>query len=262
MDMRVLFQDAAIVAGFSSIAMVLSWEWQRRRRNAGIVDITWASCLALAALYYGAVGDGALLPRMLVAILGAIWGFRLASHLLARVLKEAEDGRYRFLRAHWQDSQLKFFLFFQGQVLLVLLFSLPFHIAAQNPNDDWNAWLFAGVAIWLISIAGESIADAQLATFRHNPSNRGKTCRSGLWGYSRHPNYFFEWLHWFSYCCIAVGASGAVWALIGPITMLVTLCWVTGIPFVEAQSLRSRGEDYRHYQQTTSPLIPWFKRKI
>lgn len=262
MNLAMFFKDAAVVAAFTSIAMMLSWAWQRRKQNAGIVDITWACCLAFAALYYGAVGEGAIVPRMLVALLGAIWGFRLASHLLARVLSEPEDGRYAFLRAHWKGSQWKFFLFFQGQVLLVLLFSVPFHIAAQNPTAGFTSWILVGIVVWLISIGGESLSDSQLANFRKNTTNRGKTCRAGLWRYSRHPNYFFEWLHWFSYCFFAVGATGAVWALIGPITMLVTLCWVTGIPFVEAQSLRSRGEDYRNYQRTTSPLIPWFPKKL
>jgi steroid 5-alpha reductase family enzyme len=252
--------DIGVVAGFSCIAMALTWEWQRRTRNAGFVDISWACCLAFAALYFGATGDGALLPRLLVGILGAMWGFRLANHLLARVLTEREDGRYAFLRQHWQDSQWKFFLFFQMQVLLVLLFSTPFRIAAQNTQADMNVWILLACTVWVLSIAGESLADRQLAEFRGNPANRGKTCRAGLWRYSRHPNYFFEWLHWFSYCCLAVGVSGAAWTLIGPATMLVTLCWVTGIPFVEAQSLRSRGEDYRDYQRTTSALIPWFPK--
>jgi steroid 5-alpha reductase family enzyme len=259
-DIETLKHQALWVAALSSLAMMLSWSWQKRRSNAGIVDITWAVCLAFSALYYGALGAGALLPRMLVGIFGAIWGFRLASHLLVRVLHEAEDGRYAFLRAHWQGSQWKFFLFFQGQVLLVLLFSTPFYIAAQNPHAGFTLPIIAGIVVWCVSIAGESIADAQLANFRKNPANRGKTCRAGLWGSSRHPNYFFEWLHWFSYCLFAVGAAGSAWALVGPATMLVTLCWVTGIPFVEAQSLRSRGEDYREYQRTTSPLIPWFRR--
>ena len=100
MNLAMFIKDAAVVAGFTSLAMVFSWLWQRRRSNAGIVDITWACCLAFAALYYGAVGEGAIVPRMMVALLGAIWGFRLASHLLARVLSEPEDGRYEIGRAH------------------------------------------------------------------------------------------------------------------------------------------------------------------
>jgi steroid 5-alpha reductase family enzyme len=223
--------DFATVAAFSSVAMICTWLWQKRTKNAGFVDIMWACCLAFAALFYGATGQGALLPRMLVGLLGAIWGFRLANHLLARVLSEKEDGRYAYLRKHWKGNQWKFFLFFQGQVLLVLLFSVPFYVAAQNPEANFTFWNIAGVLVWIIAIAGESIADRQLARFRQDQNNRGKTCREGFWRYSRHPNYFFEWLHWFSYCLFAVGTTHLAWAFIGPVTMLVTLCWVTGIPF-------------------------------
>jgi steroid 5-alpha reductase family enzyme len=258
--LHVFVQDALVVSGFSSIAMACAWAWQRKMQNAGIVDIVWAACLAFAGLYYGAVGRGELLPRLLVALFSSIWAFRLAAHLIARVLNEDEDGRYRYLREHWQGNQLKFFLFFQGQVLLVLLFSVPFFIASQNPIGKLNLFSVIGITVWLVSICGESIADRQLANFRNNPANRGKTCREGLWKYSRHPNYFFEWTHWFSYCFFAIGAAHFGWTWIGPITMLITLCWVTGIPFVEAQSLRSRGDDYRAYQRTTSPLIPWFPK--
>jgi steroid 5-alpha reductase family enzyme len=253
--------DYLVLAAVTSVAMTLSFVWQKHRRNAGIVDITWACCLAFAALYFGAVGDGALLPRLLVGVLGACWGFRLAGHLLARVLEEPEDGRYKYLREHWKDDQLKFFLFFQAQVLLVLLFATPFYFATQNPADTLTMWMVLGILVWILAIAGESLADLQLARFRNDPSNKGKTCQIGLWAYSRHPNYFFEWLHWFSYCLFAIGVPYGYIALIGPITMFCTLSWFTGIPFVEAQALRSRGENYRQYQRTTSALIPWFRRK-
>ena len=125
---------------------------------------------------------------------------------------------------------------------------------------ELTATITLGICVWLASLVGESIADLQLARFRSNPRNRGKTCRDGLWRYSRHPNYFFEWLHWFAYVCLAWGSPWFVLSLIGPALMLVSLCWVSGIPFVEAQSLRSRGDDYREYQRTTSMLIPWFPK--
>jgi steroid 5-alpha reductase family enzyme len=107
-------------------------------------------------------------------------------------------------------------------------------------------------------VAGEALADRQLAAHRRDPANKGKTCRSGLWRYSRHPNYFFEFLHWFAYVFLAVG-MGIGWiaaSLIGPAVMLVFLYRVTGIPYTEAQALRSRGEDYAEYQRTTSPFLP------
>ncbi|HRQ64561.1 MAG TPA: DUF1295 domain-containing protein [Xanthomonadaceae bacterium] len=253
--------EIVVVLLASVVVMAVMWELQRRTRNSGYVDVAWSALMAAAAVWYSATGDGALVPRLLLALLGGIWGSRLALHLLARVLREPEDGRYRQLREHWQDSQPKQFLLFQGQALLVVLFSLPFWVAAQNPVQGFTPWLLAALAIWVIGLGGEALADHQLAAFRERPGNRGQTCRSGLWRYSRHPNYFFEWVHWFAYPLLAIGAPMAWLAWLGPVLMLVALRFITGIPFTEAQSLRSRGDDYRRYQRETNAFFPWFPRE-
>lgn len=242
------------------VIMTLGWAWQRRRRNAGIVDVLWAGGLGVAAILMAVTGSGAALPRLLLALMGGVWSWRLSAHLWRRVSGESEDGRYRQLRAHWQNSQTKFYLFFQAQALLVLLFALPFMAVACNPVNDVTVWTALGVLIWLASVALESLADRQLATFRADPTQHGRTCRSGLWRYSRHPNYFFEWLHWLSYVALAVGSPIGWLAWSGPLVMYVFLRWISGIPHTEAQALRTRGDDYRAYQQSTSMLFPWFPR--
>ena len=251
---------AAIALGVVWLAMVvvmtLGWQWQRRRSNAGIVDALWAAGLAGSAVWLAGVGEGALAARVAVGVLGGAWGLRLAAHLWRRVRHEAEDGRYRALRERWQGSQAKFLVFFQFQAALVPLFALPFVAVAAAPA--WTAWSWLGIAIWIIAVAGESLADAQLARFRADPAQRGRTCRSGLWRFSRHPNYFFEWLHWFAYVALAVGSPLAWMAWGAPVVMFVFLRWLSGIPFTEQQALRSRGEDYRDYQRTTSVFFPWF----
>ena len=246
----------------ASVAMFAGWLIQRRTRNAGIVDAIWSACMGAAALFYAWVGTGGLVSRLAVAMLGGLWGFRLCMHILSRVLNEPEDGRYRYLREYWRDDQRKFLGFFMAQALLTALFSLPFYAVAENPRDSLSIWCVLGLTTWLIAIAGESIADAQLSHFRKNPQNRGKTCRAGLWHYSRHPNYFFEWLHWFAYVFLSIGTPFPAWllSLLGPTLMLASLCWISGIPFTEAQALRSRGDDYRDYQRSTSMLIPWFPK--
>ncbi len=244
----------------ASLAMAAGWQWQRRRANAGIVDAIWAAGVGGSAIHYAVVGDGAVLPRVTLAVLGGAWGLRLAMHLWKRVATEPEDGRYRQLRGHWQGNQRYFFLFFQFQALLILLFSLPFVAVAHNPETGFTPWWVSGIAVWLASVAGESIADRQLARFRAEPSNRGRTCRQGLWRYSRHPNYFFEWTHWISYVLLGVGSPWHALAWSGPIVMYAFLRWISGIPYTEAQALRTRGDDYRDYQRTTSMLLPWFPK--
>ena len=240
--------------------MTLGWQWQRMRSNAGIVDVLWSAGVGGSAVLLALTGPGAPWTRATLAALGGTWGTRLAVHLWARVRGEPEDGRYQNLRAHWHGSQLAFFAFFQFQALLVVLFSLPFLAVAQNPRGS-SGWLLAGIAVWLLSVIGETIADRQLARFRADPANRGHTCRDGLWRYSRHPNYFFEWIQWFAYVCLALGSLFAWLAWAGPLVMYVFLRWISGIPYTEMQALRNRGDDYRAYQRSTSMLIPWFSKR-
>ncbi len=244
----------------AGLAMSVGWLWQRRHENAGIVDVLWAAGLAVAGVLLAALGTGAAAPRLALALGAGLWGTRLAVHLGRRVRREPEDGRYQALRQHWRGDQGRFFAFFQFQALLVAVFALPFVAVAGNPKTSVLG-LGAGTALWLLAMAGESIADRQLARFRADPSHRGRTCRSGLWRYSRHPNYFFEWVHWLAYPCFALGAPLAWLAWAGPLLMYVFLRWISGVPFTEAQAVRSRGADYRQYQQTTPMLFPWFPKR-
>ncbi len=242
------------------MAMTLTWLVQLKTRNAGFVDVTWSAMMAFAAALYGVTGSGAGLPRLLVVMLGGIWGLRLSLHLLSRVLNEAEDGRYRALREHWNDHQGRMFGMFMLQASFGVIFSLPFLAVAANPEGALSWWTLLGIAIWSVSLAGESLADHQLAAFRRRPESASLPCRVGLWRYSRHPNYFFEWLHWFGYLPLAIGSSYWWLALLGPALMLVSLRWISGIPFTEAQALRTRGDAYRAYQQEVNMFFPWRPR--
>ncbi len=254
-----------VLLGWLALALMMSalWLWQRRSGDAGIVDVGWAAGLGFLAVLYAATGEGFGPRRLLLAVVVGVWSFRLASYLLFdRVLSGEEDGRYQELRRNWGDRvQPRFFVFFQAQALLDLLLSLPFLVVAAHPVHYWTLWDGLAVALWLLALGGEWIADRQLAAFRARPENRGKTCRQGLWRYSRHPNYFFEWLHWWVYVLLAVGASYFWVTLIGPALMLFFILKVTGIPPTEERALLSRGEDYRRYQRTTSAFFPWFPRE-
>ncbi|MFU8849309.1 MAG: DUF1295 domain-containing protein, partial [Opitutales bacterium] len=210
------------------------------------------------ALFYAVLADGSVEKRILVVLVAGTWSFRLTRHLWQRVGGHAEeDGRYQSMREHWGErANFWLFWFFMVQALVAWLFALPAWVVASDPSPDLNTWVMLGVAFWLVSLAGESLADRQLNAFRADPSNRGKVCNVGLWRYSRHPNYFFEWLHWFSYPLIAMGGPHQWLAWLGPVVMLLFLYRVSGIPYTEKQALKSRGEAYREYQRTTSAFIP------
>ena len=243
--------------------MLLAWAGQWRTQDAGLVDFTWAASLGLLAFGYAALADGDPLRRILVAIMAGGWSFRLAAYILVnRVIGKPEDGRYQRLRAHWREhTQLKFFGFFQAQGLLAAIFAVPFLIVALTREPPPLFTVLSAILIWLLAVGGEALADKQLATWRSNSANRGCTCRVGLWRYSRHPNYFFEWLHWWSYPLLAWGSSEWWLTLLGPSLMLYALFKVTGIPYTEQQALASRGDDYRAYQRSTSVFIPWFPKR-
>lgn len=243
--------------------MVALWLYALRRHEADVVDLGWTVGLGAAAVFYAACLPGGVPGRRwLVAAMAAIWSGRLGWYLWRRVREPGEDGRYRDLRAKWGDrARRRFFVFFQAQGILVALLSLHFMIA-MLASDAALGWLdVLGGLVLLTSVAGESIADRQLERFRADPANKGRVCQDGLWRYSRHPNYFFEWFHWLAYVPLTIGTAWLPVMLVAPVTLVLLILFVTGIPPTEAQSLRSRGEAYREYQRTTSAFFPWFPKK-
>jgi steroid 5-alpha reductase family enzyme len=251
---------AAIVCGL----MFVLWLIHLPMRNAAIVDAGWAGGLAILGIFY-AVSSGTPWPhRALIGVMAGVWGIRLGLYLLlTRVIGHPEEGRYQELRRKWVTNlPFKFLLFFESQAILDVILSVPFLLAVQNTSPELSPLEFAGAAIWFIAVIGEIASDAQLSSFKRNPANRGRTCNVGLWRYSRHPNYFFEWLVWMAFATVALAAPYGYLGLISPALILYFLLRVTGIPATEAQSLRSRGDEYRRYQQTTSAFVPWFPKEV
>lgn len=239
-----------------AVIMTALWGYQRRTHNAGFVDVCWAAGVGLLGVVYAALAAGEPGRRVLIAACAGIWGLRLGGYLLARVRGEPEDGRYRALREQWGTrTQPLMFAFFQLQAFWAVLFATPMLIAAGNEAP--LGWLDAlGVTIWAVAVGGEALADRQLARFRARPDARGRVCRDGLWRYSRHPNYFFEWVHWWAYVAFAITAPWGWLTLLWPLLMLAFLLKVTGVPPTEANALASRGDAYRAYQRTTNRFFP------
>ena len=250
----------------SAALMVLLWLVERRRRNASIADVGWCYGLALVVWWYAGSAAGEPARRLLVALMIFLYAVRLGTHVLIdRVWRKQEDGRYRALRHQWgAHESSRMFWYFQLQAAAIAFFSLPPLVVMQNPHPPFHFWDLIGFLWWAVAVTGEAVADRQLAAFRSKPWNTGRVCRIGLWRYSRHPNYFFEWLHWWSYVWMALAIPTGGWGLtlIGPMVMGVALLKVTGIPWTEAQSMASRGEEYAEYRRTTNAFFPWFPRRI
>ena len=252
------------LTGMALIAalMLALWVVHLLIRNAAIVDAGWAAALALLAIFYARNAPGYPARRWAMASMAGFWGVRLAIYLLfSRVLGKPEEGRYVQLRREWKTNlPLRFLFFFEFQAVLAVVLSLPFLLASLNAHAPLGTAEKMGAGIWLVSMCGEAAADFQLYRFRRNPASKGKTYRAGLWRYSRHPNYFFEWMIWVGYAVFAMGSPWGWLGFISPALMLFFLLGSTGIPANEAQALRTRGAEYRLYQRTTSTFIPWFRR--
>jgi len=246
-----------------SLCMAAAWAHQRSKGNGGIADAYWSFglgaagvFLALAPLTEASQGE----RQWLVASLVALWSLRLGLHIVFRHKGAAEDPRYAELRKQWgQDFQPRLFSFLQIQALVGGALVLSILLAAHHPRDalDWRDAL--GAALLLAGILGEALADRQLTQFRKT-APKGSVCDTGLWKYSRHPNYFFEWLGWLAYPVIALDLTGAypwgVLALSGPVLMYWLLVHVSGIPPLEAHMLRSRGAAFKNYQSRVNAFFP------
>jgi len=259
---RVMLILLGIDAAFVAVVFALMWGVCLRIRNYGFLDVTWTLSIGLLALLDGIVGTAPVERRILFTVIGLAWSLRLGLFVLARVLRHHpnEDKRYRSLRQQW-PSPTAFLAFFELQAFIALIFSAPFLSAAYAGEADVSMLEWIGLSVAAVGIVGEALADAQAQAFKRRAPASKKILDVGLWRYSRHPNYFFEWLHWWTYVLLAVGSPLWWLSLIAPALMLFFLFKVTGIPATEAQAVASRGEDYRRYQRTTSPFVPWFPRK-
>jgi len=242
--------------------MALFWLWQRQKSMADIIDVGWALCLCFLATLYTLLGTTDIKRRVLFLVIIWGWGLRLSHHLFFnRFVKGIEDGRYQTLRQMWgKKAQLYFFILFQGQSILAYLLAVTFLPIVNHPGVLKTFWASCALVTWFFSVVGETCADRQLKAFRANSENKGKICAQGLWRFSRHPNYFFEWVYWFSFVFLALGHPRWWLSLVGPVLMFVFLNFVTGIPPIESRMLASRKEAFLVYQRKTSRFFPWFER--
>jgi steroid 5-alpha reductase family enzyme len=246
-------------------AMAVAWAVRHATGNSGWVDVVWTFGLgsigALGALATWPGDAAASWRQLVVAAVLALWSVRLGIHIAQRTLAIDDDPRYAKLANGWGASaSWRMFELLQKQALVTIPLAVSVFLAAHNPAPEFRLLDAAAILIALVAIGGEMIADRQLRQFRARGPGSNAVCDVGLWRYSRHPNYFFEWLGWVAYPLFAIDLTGAYpwgWlALAGPACMYWLLRHVSGVPPLEEHMLSSRGEAYRRYQQRTSAFFP------
>lgn len=254
-----------LVAAALSVTMALAWAAVQKGAVSGWVDATWSYAVGVAGVVVALVPVAGWptdpVRAGIVAAIAALWAIRLGTHIAKRSLAGGEDPRYAALQKEWgANAGKRLFWFLQIQAAAALLLAITIFFAAHNPTPGLRFADFLGLAVIAAAVIGEGMADTQLRRFAAEPSNKGKVCDIGLWHYSRHPNYFFQWLGWVGYAVIAIDLTGAYpwgWiALVGPAFMYWLLVHVSGIPPLEEHMVRSRGDRYRAYQRTTSAFWP------
>jgi steroid 5-alpha reductase family enzyme len=256
---------SAFVTATLAAVMASAWRIQQTSGNSGWVDVSWtfgvggAGCVASLLPF-----DSAPWPtwrQLVVAVLVVAWSLRLGLHIAARTNASGDDPRYHQLVIEWEaDASRRMFWFLQSQAAVGAILAVSVGLAAQNPDPSLRIQDIAGILLLAVALAGEAISDQQLRAFKAGSANQHAICDIGLWRWSRHPNYFFEWLAWLAYPVIAIDLSGVnPWgwfAILAPACMYWVLVHVSGIPPLEGHMMRTRGDAFRSYQRRTRPFLP------
>lgn len=258
-----------LAVGLSAV-MTLAWAVALRTGKSGWIDAIWSFGVGAAGVTAALAprGGGEITAReLLVAILIGAWSLRLGLHIVERTAKGGDDPRYAYLRESWGEGfRGRLFWFLQIQAGAALVLALAALAAAANPSPGLRLQDMVGALVLIVAVMGEGVADRQMEAFRSDPSNKGRVCDRGLWGLSRHPNYFFEWLGWCAYPLIGIDVFGGhPWgwaALAAPALIYVLLVHVSGIPPLEAHMLRSRGGAFRDYQARVNAFWPGPAKRV
>jgi steroid 5-alpha reductase family enzyme len=257
--LQIYFTLGLVILGL----MTLLWLVSLALKNSSIIDIFWGTGFVIATwIAYLLTPEGYAARKLILNLLVTIWGLRLSLHILRRNWGKAEDFRYQVWRKEagaswWWKSYFRVF-FLQGVILWIVAAPLLAAQTSAQPNQ-LTRLDYAAIAVWLVGFTFEGVGDWQLARFKAKPANKGRVLKTGVWRYTRHPNYFGEATQWWAYYLAALTAGGW-WAIFSPIIMTGLLMRVSGVSLLE-KTLRETKPDYREYIETTSEFVPWFPRK-
>lgn len=238
---------------FIAVLMTFAWLVYLKIKNPGIIDLFWPISIALSGLHYYFKGSHTTILSLVLIALLCLWALRLGGYLfISRIKPRLFEKRYDFVAENSnKNKNLLFFIHYQFQGILAMCMALPFYFIGHYPQNS----LLLGLAslVVLLAIAGESLADFQLQQFR--TAQPKMVCNTGLWQYSRHPNYFFDWLIWLGF---ALAGSSSLLGLIGfvsPLLLLYLMLKIT-LPITEQASIKSRGTEYLNYQKKVPAFFP------
>lgn len=245
-----------------TIIMILSWFFYLYQKKPNILDVSWALGFIVTVVTAVSGCQGYLLRKLILFIIAFAWSCRLTGLFFMRYLKQEKAGRFQAIRdAFDATTNLKFGLVFILQGFLIVVLSWPFVLICSNAKPSISVLEWVGIIISLIGFMGEAFADKQLWQFKENEENMSKVCDEGLWKYSRHPNYFFEWIIWVGFFIFALTSPLGITSIISPILMWYLLTQISGVHMAEMQALKLKGESYKEYQEKTSMFFPWFPKK-
>lgn len=235
------------------------------KKNNGLQDVAWGAGFIVAALYSYLFSNTESLNGLVITIFVVLWGGRLAYHLFKRNWNSEEDKRYVAMRKRWEANgnnialiaYLKVFMF---QMLLLIIIVQPVLLANTRAGNGLKLVNYIGIAVWIVGYYFEVVGDAQLKKFKSDPSNKGKLMTSGLWAYTRHPNYFGEATMWWGIFLVSIVEPLSLIGIVGPATITFLLLKVSGVPMLE-KKYEGR-EDFEEYKKRTSKFIPMPEKKL
>jgi steroid 5-alpha reductase family enzyme len=247
-----------LLLGLATIVILFTilWAVSLRLENSSVADVAWGPGILAVGLTYYFTSDGVPIRAQLTLALLLIWAARLAVHLGMRMRLRGEDFRYVKWRDEYEGSWwiVSYFKVFLLQAVVGWIISLPIYFAIVSLAPASLTVLdYAGIVVFACGLAFESVGDEQLRRFRDNRANRGKVLDTGLWRYTRHPNYFGEALVWWGFCLIAL-ATGGIPALLGPVVLTYLLIYVSGVALLESTLIEKKG--YAQYVGRTPAFLP------
>jgi steroid 5-alpha reductase family enzyme len=253
-------QGFSLSGGIIIGMMIVLWFVSLALKNSGIVDMFWGIGFVIVNVVAFCLSQQTV-RQILLTVLVTLWGLRLSIHIFLRNMGKPEDFRYAQWRREngvqwWWVSLFKVFVL-QGALLLIVAIPLLAVQAATTVNALIPLDYF-GMVVWIIGFLFEAVGDYQLARFKSDPSNKGKTMTTGLWRFTRHPNYFGDTLQWWGFYILAA-ASGSWWTVLSPVLMTILLLRVSGVTLLD-RTMKTR-PGYEEYMRTTNAFLPWFPRQ-